>query len=121
MLLVRDVSGKEVALLNGNGEKYEISVGVAESGLPALTIRDAADRLTLSGKVVYDNADERLFTATFSAPALTGYDAVEGFYYFDVALTFRNGHAPPRKMKSSQAGQRAACTFIPATTTRKGG
>ena len=49
LLLVRDVSGKEVALLNGNGEKYEISVGVAESGLPALTVRDAADRLTLSG------------------------------------------------------------------------
>ena len=183
LLLVRDVSGKEVALLNGNGEKYEISVGVAESGLPALTVRDAADRLTLSGlpaglkydaktgkitgsakkagvytvkatvksgrasyvstftvevkglpawavgtftgsgdcpippdpkfsdnlygtvtvgangrlsgKVVYDNADERLFTATFSAPALTGYDAGEGCYYFDVALTFRNGRETP--------------------------
>ena len=95
MLLVRDVSGKEVALLNGNGEKYEISVGVAESGLPALTIRDAADRLTLSGKVVYDNADERLFTATFSAPALTGYNAEEGCYYFDVEMTFRNGRETP--------------------------
>lgn len=183
LLLVRDVSGKEVALLNGNGEKYEISVGVAESGLPALTVRDAADRLTLSGlpaglkydaktgkitgsakkagvytvqaavrsgrasyvstftvevkalpawavgtftgsgdcpippdpefsdnlygtvtieadgklsgKVVYDNADNRLFTATFSASALTGYDAGEGRYYFDVALTFRNGRETP--------------------------
>ncbi len=183
LLLVRDVSGKEVALLNGNGEKYEISVGVAESGLPALTVRDAADRLTLSGlpaglkydaktgkitgsakkagvytvqakvrsgrasyvstftvevkalpawavgtftgsgdcpippdpefsdnlygtvtieadgklsgKVVYDNADERLFTATFSAPALTGYDAEEGCYYFDVEMTFRNGRETP--------------------------
>lgn len=179
LLLVRDTSGKEVPLLNGNGEKYEISAGVAECGLPMLTVRNAADRLTLSGlptelkydaktgritgvatkvgtytvkatvkagrglytstftvevkalpawavgtftgsgdcpipvdpkysdnlygtvtvgangrlsgKVLYDMADERLFTATFSAPALTGYDAEEGRYYFDAALTFRNG------------------------------
>ena len=49
----------------------------------------------LSGKVVYDNADDRLFTATFSAPALTGYDAGEGCYYFDVEMTFRNGRETP--------------------------
>lgn len=179
LLLVRDASWKEVSLLNGNGEKYEISAGVAECGLPMLTVRNAADRLALSGlptglkydaktgritgsakkagmytvkatvksgrasyvstftvevkplpvwavgtftgigdcpipvdsefsdnlygtvtvgadgklsgKVVYDMADKRVFTATFSAPALTGYDAEEDRYYFDAALTFRNG------------------------------
>ena len=183
LLLVRDAGGVEAELLNGRGERYEISAGVREFDLPALTARDEGDRLALSGlpaglrynaktgriegiatkagvytvqaavrsglasyvstftvevkalpawavgtftgsddcpippdpefsdnlygtvtvgangrlsgKVVYDNADDRLFTATFSAPALTGYDAGEGRYYFDVALTFRNGRENP--------------------------
>ncbi len=183
LLLVRDAGGDEAALLNARGERYEISAGVREFDLPALTARDEGDRLALSGlpaglrynaktgriegiatragvytvqakvssgrasyvstftvevkalpawavgtftgsgdcpiptasefsdnlygtvtvvangrlsgKVVYDNADERLFTATFSAPALTGYDAGEGCYYFDVEMTFRNGRENP--------------------------
>ena len=183
LLLVRDAGGDEAALLNARGKCYEISAGVREFDLPALTARNEGDRLALSGlpaglkydaktgriggvatkagvytvqakvssgrasyvstftvevkalpawavgtftgsgdcpippepefsdnlygtvtvgangrlsgKVVYDNADERLFTAILSAPALTGYDAGEGCYYFDVEMTFRNGRENP--------------------------
>ena len=45
----------------------------------------------VSGKILFDTDDERLLTATFSAPALTGYDEGDDAYYCDVDLVFRNG------------------------------
>ena len=41
LLLVRDAGGDEAALLNDRGECYEISAGVREFDLPALTARTA--------------------------------------------------------------------------------
>lgn len=47
----------------------------------------------VSGKVLFDTGDDRLLTATFSAPALTEwqYDAEGGGYFFDVTLAFKDG------------------------------
>ena len=48
----------------------------------------------VSGKFLFDTDDERLLTATFSAPALTGwdgYDTGDGLGYIDVTLDFKDG------------------------------
>lgn len=49
LLLVRDAGGGEAALLNGRGERYEISAGVQEFDLPLLNAANEGDRLALAG------------------------------------------------------------------------
>ena len=49
LLLVRDAGGGEAALLNGRGERYEISAGVQEFDLPVLNAANEGDRLALAG------------------------------------------------------------------------
>ena len=48
-LLVRGAGGGEAALLNGRGERYEISVGVQEFDLPVLNAANEGDKVSLSG------------------------------------------------------------------------
>lgn len=45
----------------------------------------------VSGKVMFDTGDDRLLTASFSEPSLTGYDEEEDRYYCDVYLLFKDG------------------------------
>lgn len=45
----------------------------------------------VSGKFLFDTDDDRLLTAVFSAPSLTGYDADMGAYYCDVKVVFKDG------------------------------
>lgn len=47
----------------------------------------------VSGKVLFDTGDDRILTATFSAPAMTSwdYDSEGGCYYFDVKVAFKDG------------------------------
>lgn len=190
-LRVTDAGGGVTALQNGRGEKYTVYAGVAEHDLPAIAVRDPADKLTLSGlpsglkftakqllnrdgtvlakantiygvptkagtytvtatvqsgrasfvstftivvaplpewtvgtfvgsgfhrigdympftnnlhgtitvasngkvsgKVIFDTGDDRLLTASFSEPSLTGYDMERENYYCDVYLVFKDG------------------------------
>lgn len=49
LLSVSNAEGETTALENGRGEKYVISAGVSEHGLPVLNAANGADKLTLSG------------------------------------------------------------------------
>ena len=49
LLAVTDAAGGAGSLMNGRGERYVMSVGVAEHGLPVLNAADAGDKVTLAG------------------------------------------------------------------------
>ena len=76
-------------------------VGVGEYNVNERPYRFVEDNLNgtftvsangrISGKVLFNTGDERFLTATFSAPAMTRYDAAEWTYYCDVKLVFRDG------------------------------
>lgn len=54
------------------------------------TVTIAADG-KVSGKIRFDTHEDRLLSAMFSSPAITGYDAAGNRYYCDVDLTFYDG------------------------------
>lgn len=86
---VKPLPAWAVGTFTGSGASEVWDYDFVEDNLYGTVTVGANGRL--SGKILFDTDDDRLLTATFSAPALTGYDAEEGCYYFDAALTFRNG------------------------------
>ena len=83
LLRVTDAaSGRPASLKNGRGEKYTVYAGVEKHELPAITVNDSADKLTLAGLPAGLKYDAK-------QGAITGVPTKAGFY--TVTATVRSG------------------------------
>ena len=93
-LLVKNAGASAVALKNARGEKYTVYAGVSEHDLPAITVNDSADKLTLAGlpaglKFTAKELRNRDGSVLAKANTIYGVPTKAGFY--TVTATVRSG------------------------------